>query len=275
MSGRWGNCRSLAKRLTNGLPEMGEVVRAIAPCDHDGMWTDDGALAEIWICIGHPGFSGDDKQRRHDLLSDRFGPDGWRWRFAVRGRLVGFDEAIAEYEQSYRVYLAEHPEVVNWLTSTAGNIYDHSVDNVWEDDYDQPGPAANHYQDISVRRVIAELQGIDAGDITMIGEPSLVELTDLTTGDVHRVPRAPGFRGDYLVQLRDARSPGYPLNPALVPVHDPALVTTRPDAIEWFHREGCGHLSVEAYWQTAKVIEVRYDRFLALGDLRDQPLRDI
>jgi len=239
------------------------------------MWSDDAALAEIWICIGHPGFSGDDKQRRHDVLSERFGPDGWRWRFVVRGRVVSFDEAIAEYEQSYRVYLAEHPELVRWLTSTAGNVYDHSVDNVWEDNYHQPGSAANHYQDISVRRVIAEMQGVDANNTASQGEPSLVELTDLTTGAVHRVPRAPGFSGEHLVQLRDARSPGYPLNPALVPVHDPTLITTRPNSVEWFHREGCGHLSVEAFWQSAKVIEVRYDRFLALGDRRDEPLRDV
>jgi len=243
-------------------------------CDNDPMWTDDPSLTNIWICVGHPGFSGDDKQRRHDLLNDRFGPDGWRWRFIVRGRLVGFDDAIAEYEQAYRVFLEEHPELVRWLTATAGNVYDHSVSNVWEDNYNQPGPAANHYQDISVRRVIAELQGGDTNDAET-GVQELADLTDLITGDVHRVPRSPGFSGDYLVQLRDAQSPGYPLNPALVPVHDPDLVTTRPGAIEWFHREGCGHLSVEAYWQTAKVIEVRYDRFLTLGDLRGEPLRDI
>lgn len=238
------------------------------------MWTDDAGLADIWICIGHPGFSGDDKQRRHDLLSNRFGPDGWRWRFVVRGRLVSFNDAIAEYEQSYRTYLAEHPEVVTWLTSIAGNVYDHSVDNVWDDDYVQPGPEANHYQDIAVRRVVAELHGINAAH-NSTESTSLVELTDLTTGAVHRVPRAPGFLGDNLVQLRDAHSPGYPLNPALVPVHDPALVSTRPDAVEWFHREGCGHLSVEAFWQTAKLIEVRYDRFITLGELRDQPLHGI
>lgn len=234
------------------------------------MWTDDPALTRIWICVGHPGFSGDDKQRRHDLLTARFGADGWRWRWVVRGRTVGFGEAIAEYEEAYRVHLREHPEIVSWLTTTAGNVYDHGVDNVWDDDYDQPGPVANHYQDISVRRVVAELAGDGAGHTST--EVALADLTDLSTGEVHRVPRAPGFHGDHLVQLRDARSPGYPLNPALVPVHDPALVTTRPDAIEWFHREGCGHLSVEAFWQTAKVIEVRYDRFLALGELRDEPL---
>ena len=256
------------KRLVN-------TGQAVTPCDNAAMWTDDAALAEIWICIGHPGFSGDDKQRRHDLLSDRFGSDGWRWRFVVRGRLVSFDEAISEYEQSYRAYLAEHPELVTWLTSTAGNVYDHSVDNVWENEYHQPGSAANHYQDISVRRVIAEMQGLTTGSGISQSESSAVEMTDLVTGEVHQVPRAPGFFGEHLVQLRDARSPGYPLNPALVPVHDPTLITTRPDAVEWFHRKGCGHLSVEAFWQTAKVIEVRYDRFLALGDLRNQPLHGI
>jgi hypothetical protein len=42
--------------------------------------------------------------------------------------------------------------------------------------------------------------------------------------------------------------------------------------VEWYHREGCGHLSVEAFWQMSKVIEVRYDRFLALGEGRERPL---
>ena len=58
-------------------------------------------------------------------------------------------------------------------------------------------------------------------------------------------------------------SPGYVLNPAVVPVHDPALITTLPGRDEWYHLEGCAHLSVEAFWQMSKVIEVRYDRFLA------------
>ena len=82
-----------------------------------------------------------------------------------------------------------------------------------------------------------------------------------------------GFRGRLLLQIREPGSPGYLLNPAVVPVHDPALITTIPDRIEWYHREGCGHLSVEAFWQTSKVIEVRYDRFLALGpDEASSPL---
>ena len=66
---------------------------------------------------------------------------------------MDFDEAIAKYEHAYRVFLGKHPELVRWLTATAGNVYDHGSSNVWEDNYDQPGSAANHYQDISVRRV--------------------------------------------------------------------------------------------------------------------------
>jgi hypothetical protein len=59
-----------------------------------------------------------------------------------------------------------------------------------------------------------------------------------------------------------------------VPVHDPALVTTLPGRVEWYHHEGIAHLSVEAFWQMSKVIEVRYDRFLELGPGRADPLGD-
>ena len=78
--------------------------------------------------------------------------------------------------------------------------------------------------------------------------------------------------GRYLLQIRDPESPGYCLNPAVVPVHDPTLVTTLPGRLDWYHAEGCAHLSVEAFWQMSKVIEVRYDRFLALGPDRVRPL---
>jgi hypothetical protein len=94
---------------------------------------------------------------------------------------------------------------------------------------------------------------------------------DLGTGSFI-VPRAYGFRGDHLLQIRAPESPGYALSPAVVPVHDPALITSLPGRTEWYHLEGCGHLSVEAFWQMSKVVEVRYDRFLALGPGRADPL---
>ncbi|MEI8241377.1 MAG: hypothetical protein WCI22_18355, partial [Actinomycetota bacterium] len=78
--------------------------------------------------------------------------------------------------------------------------------------------------------------------------------------------------GQGLLQIRDPLSPGYVLNPAVVPAHDPTLITTLPNRADWYHVEGCAHLSIEAFGQMSKVVEVRYDRFLALGPGRTEPL---
>jgi hypothetical protein len=229
-------------------------------------------LAQTWIPVGLPGFSGDAKHRRAALLDERFGPDGWRIAHVVRGRVVTFDVAIREYEEAYRRYLRERPALVRFLVEACGNVYDDRVENVYDVDYRQPHTVQNHYQDISVRRVVAELVDDPAWPWVTETQAGQADLVDLGTGITHRVPRARGFRGGALLQIREPRSPGYLLNPAVVPVHDPGLITTIPGRTEWYHQEGCGHLSVEAFWQTSKVVEVRYDRFLALGDRRADPL---
>jgi hypothetical protein len=229
-------------------------------------------LEEVWIPVGTPGYAGPAKRRWQDLLDQRFAADGWRLAHIVRGEVVPVSAAILEYEMSYRRYLHGRPALVRFLATVCGNVYDFDVGNVEEDDYDQPDTEMNHYQDISVRRVMAELVD-DPGwpDVT----ETLVEtvaMVDLGTGRRHRVPRARGFRGDHLLQIRDPLSPGYVLNPAVVPVHDPTLITSLPNRIDWYYAEGCGHLSVEAFWQMSKVVEVRLDRFLELGDARVEPL---
>jgi hypothetical protein len=230
------------------------------------------ALAETWIPVGLPGFSGEAKHRRAELLDGRFGADGWRVAHVVRGRIVPFEDAILEYEAAYRQFLRDRPALVRFLVEACGNVYDWGVENVHDPDYAQPHTAMNHYQDISVRRVVAEL--VDDPDWPWVTETSAehADLVDLGTGLHHRVPRARGFRGTGLLQIREPDSPGYVLSPAVVPAHDPLLITAVPGRLEWYHAEGCGHLSVEAFWQASKVIEVRYDRFLALGEGRAAPL---
>ena len=232
-------------------------------------------LAEVWIAAGLPGFSGDAKGRRGAVLDARFGAGGWRLGHVVRGRIVAPVEAIAEYEASYRAHLRANRALVAFLVEACGNVYDNAVSNVFDDDYLQPHTASNHYQDISVRRVIAELVGDPAWPEVRATEPGDVDLLDFGTGRVQRVPRAAGLRGTGLLQIREPDSPGFMLSPAVVPVHDPALITTLPTRLEWYHLEGIGHLSVEAFWQMSKVIEVRYDRFLASGAQRADPLADL
>jgi hypothetical protein len=229
-------------------------------------------LAGVWIPVGLPGFAGRDKSTRAARLDGRFGPDGWRLGHVVRGVVVPPAEAILEYEQAYRVFLRDRRPLVAFLAEACGNVYDEAVENVWSNDYHQPETTSNHYQDISVRRVMAELaDDPDWPEVTPT-EPGDADLLDFGTGRIERVPRAYGFRGDGLLQIREPDSPGFMLSPAVVPVHDPALITTLPDRREWYHAEGIGHLSVEAFWQMSKVVEVRYDRFLAAGTHRLDPL---
>jgi hypothetical protein len=232
-------------------------------------------LTEVWIPVGSPGFSGDAKSRRRIVLDERFGADGWRYSHVVRGEIVPAGVAILEYEASYRRYLRDRPALVRFLVTTCGNVYDYAVENVHDDDYGQPHTAMNHYQDISVRRVIAEL--VDDDDWPEVADTprEAVALIDLGSGERHIVPRARGFRGEHLLQIREPDSPGYVLSPAVVPAHDPSLLTSLPGRLEWYHAEGCGHLSVEAFWQMSKVIEVRYDRFLEIGDQRAHPLEGV
>ena len=229
-------------------------------------------MSKIWIPVGLPGFSGAEKARWNALLTERFGTDGWRISHVVRGEIVPRAVAILEYEEAYRRYLHDRPELVNFLVEACGNVYDDNPTNVYDNDYEQPHTAMNHYQDISVRRVIAELVDDPAWPTVTATPVETVELLDLGTGERVTAPRASGFRGNGLLQIRDPLSPGYLLNPAVVPAHDPALITTTPGRREWYHDEGCGHLSIEAFWQSSKVVEVRLDRFLASGDDRSAPL---
>jgi len=245
--------------------------------DTFGWWTElDAAAAslraETWIPVGTPGFAGDAKRRWREVLDGRFGADGWRLSHVVRGRVVPFAEAILEYEGSYRRYLLDRPSLVRFLVEQCGNVYDWAIENTRDAGYEQPHTAMNHYQDIAVRRVISELVDDEAWPWVTDTEPGDDELIDMGTGTPHRVQRARGFRGRFLGQIREPASPLYALSPAVVPAHDSSLLSTVPERREWYHAEGCGHLSVEAFWQSSKVVEVRYDRFLALGEDRAAPL---
>ncbi len=245
--------------------------------DRNNWWqqlptTTQALLAQIWIPVGSPGYAGPQKQSWQQLLDQRFGPGAWRMSHYVRGRIVAKQEALREYEQSYRLYLQRQPALVEFLVTTCGNVYDDQVANVYDQNYEQPHTRSNHYQDIAVRRVIAEL--VDDVTWPQVTETPTEEcdLIDLNDGQVQCLPRARGFRGQHLLQIREPDSPGFMLSPAVVPVHDPALVITHPHMDGWYLHEGCQHLSVEAFWQMSKVVEVRYDRFLALQGSRQQPL---
>ena len=191
-------------------------------------------LAEVWIPVGVPGYAGDAKARWRAVLDDRFGADGWRLAHVVRGRVVSRSEAIVEYEAAYDHFLRDaagpgrvpHRGLRQRLrrqrraTSTTTTTT-------------SPHTAMNHYQDISVRRVIAGLVDDPAGP-TVTARPIRARPISSISGPADP-PAAAGSRVPRrrLLQIRDPLSPGYCLNPAVVPVHDPALITSpaEPDGL--------------------------------------------
>ena len=176
----------------------------------------------MWIPVGLPGYAGLRKQGRQAVLDARFGPDGWRTAHYVRGQIVSKAEALREYEESYRVFLRSHPEMVEFLTTWCGNVYDDNRTNVYDASYEQPHTRQNHYQDISVRRVIAELVDDPAWPAVVATPGEEAELIDLDDGSVHRA--APGAG---LARGLSAPDPRRPLRPAFFSTRPWCPCTTR------------------------------------------------
>ena len=56
------------------------------------------------------------------------------------------------------MFLRDRPALVRFLVDgLRQRLRRQAVENVFDADYEQPDTALNHYQDISVRRVVAEL----------------------------------------------------------------------------------------------------------------------
>jgi nicotinate-nucleotide adenylyltransferase len=108
------------------------------------------------------------------------------------------------------------------LCATASDVYDIQPSNVESGlDYHKQECTATHLQDIAVRRVLVRL--------------------------------GRSFKGDHLVQIRGHESEGYRLNPGKVPFHEPESIiepTFAPG--RWWDAH-----SVEDFWQSNKVLEVR------------------
>ena len=153
----------------------------------------------------------------------RFAPDGWRFAHVVRGAVV----PTAGRHRRVRgdatgATCATDPASSRSSSTTCGNVYDDEVANVHDDDYDQPHTAMNHYQDIAVRRVIAELVD-DPGLARRHATRPPSSPTSSTWGPARRTGcRGPAASAATTCSRSANRSRRATcLSPAVVPVHDP------------------------------------------------------
>lgn len=184
--------------------------------------------------ISRPGFVGRRARKAGQDLDRKYGKDGWRIAYLYRGDVITRERALDLYAAAYHVHLRDNPDVLEWLLSTACDVYDIAPSDVESGtDFTIQKSRAVHLQDIAVR--IA----------------------------VRRLGRE--FAGEELLQIRGKRSRGARLGPGVVPFHDPDAIE-QPELDGWW-----GPQSVEAFWQSNKVLQVRRERTLVFGGSFNPP----
>jgi peptidyl-tRNA hydrolase len=182
-----------------------------------------------WVVIGRPGYAGEKKKIRRKELQRKFGKDNWQIAHLINDRLLSRTEALVHFEESYVSYFKENPEIFDWLILTAKDIYDNDESNVNSGlDYTIQEQNSVHLHDIAIRRAI------------------------------NRLGRK--FQGNRLIEIRGQDSEGYLLTTGLVPFYKPELIL-KPQLKGWWEKD-----SIEAYWQSNKVIAVRKPILESLSD---------
>ena len=171
--------------------------------------------------VGRPSFFGKKRDSIQAGYDEQYGKDKWRLAHEINGVVYDFNTIIQLYEDAYYEFMRTSPAVLGLLCKTAKEVYDNAETNVQCGfDYNAQENNSNHYQDISVRRV------------------------------VWRYGRK--FEGDKLVQIRhnSESQVGAILSPGRVPFHLPHYVV-KPVKTGWWEAG-----TVEEFWQSNKVLQV-------------------
>ncbi|MFC1762205.1 hypothetical protein ACFL6U_08995 [Planctomycetota bacterium] len=183
-----------------------------------------------WITLYRPGYLGKTKQSEDNKREHQYGCDNWRTAFAWGNQVITYNTALQLYEDGYLEHFKRHPDILEWLLSTAANVYDNSDSNILSGvDYSIQETNSTHLQDIAIRRCVLRL--------------------------------GREFTGDHLVEIRDHESEGFRLNPGQIPFHIPEMIV-QPEPKGWWKLG-----SIESFWQSNKVFQVRERTFSSRASL--------
>ena len=188
----------------------------------------------MWETIERPGYFGKKRDEICRGWDEKYGPGNWRIAYEWDGKIVPREFAIQLYEDGYYEYFKQDPgddqdsggRVLDWLLSTASDVYDTAPTNVQAGiDYYQQETPNNHIHDVAIRRAILRL--------------------------------GYWFAGDHLVHVRWTGSEGFRVNPGVVPFHLPNLILR--DEIKDHGGKGIWWrpLTIEDFYQRNKVLQVK------------------
>ena len=150
-------------------------------------------------------------------------------------QIIERTQALQMYEDGYYEFFKSNRNILDWLISTASDVYDTSPSNVeTEFSYDVQETPNNHIHDVAIRKAVLR--------------------------------NSVWFRGDHLIHVRPEKE-GERLGPHLIPFHLPNMIylgqikykgEDRDFSINphWWIKIGIKN-SVEQFYQQNKVLQVK------------------
>lgn len=183
-----------------------------------------------WKTVERPGYLGKKRDEVEVNWNQRFGKGNWKIAYEFGGLVVPREMGIELYEEGYYHFLLGNPNVLDWLVTTASDVFDTAPTNVEARfSYSQQETPNNHVHDVAIRRAL------------------------LKTGN--------WFAGDHLVHVRGPKTEGSRLAPYMVPFHMPEFISDKSikdygNKGSWWDELGVSK-SVEAFYQKNKVLQAR------------------
>ncbi len=179
-----------------------------------------------WTTIARPGYLGKKRDELYRQWNTQFGEGNWRLAYIWGSLVLSKPEGIQLYEDGYYEFLKANSDTLEWLVSTASDVYDTAPTNVQAGfSYDNQETPNNHIHDVSIRRAVMRL--------------------------------GRWFQGDHLVHVRWTGSEGFRVNPGIVPFHRPDMIV--PGDIQDHGGKGIWWNSntIEDFYQRNKILQAK------------------
>lgn len=179
-----------------------------------------------WKTIDRPGYLGKKRDQLTAKWNKKYGENNWRIAYQWGSLIIPRKEAIQIYEDGYYEHFRKNQKDLEWLISTALDIYDTARSNILSGfDYEQQETPNNHIHDIAIRRAIMRL--------------------------------GKWFKGDHLMHVRWEGTEGYRINPGVIPFHLPEMIIQEKlkdyggKGIWWFPN------TIEDFYQRNKLLQIK------------------
>ena len=187
-----------------------------------------------WRIIERPGYFGTSRNEIHAKYHQQFGEGNWRITWQWGDQIIERQESLQIYEDGYYEFFKSNLDVLDWIITTASDIYDTSPTNIEARfSYNMQETINNHIHDVAIRKAVLR-NGV-------------------------------WFRGNHLVHVRPEKE-GESLGPHLIPFHLPNMIykgkikykgeyrdfSTNPP---WWIKMGIEN-SVEKFYQQNKVLQI-------------------